>query len=68
MSNSEQWKLDGDCNLCRRKNYCSKPCTRCKRVFEASIQRAVVSALDKRTGGAFSLVMEMANERKGGAE
>lgn len=23
----EQWKLSGDCNKCRRKNYCSKPCT-----------------------------------------
>lgn len=24
--NSEQWKLDGDCSICRRRDYCSKPC------------------------------------------
>ena len=25
---NEQWKLDGDCSICRRRSYCSKICTR----------------------------------------
>lgn len=25
---NEQWKLDGDCSICRRRSYCSKVCTR----------------------------------------
>ncbi len=27
IERNEQWKLDGDCSTCRRKNYCSKTCT-----------------------------------------
>ena len=23
---NEQWLLDGDCNICRRNNYCKKDC------------------------------------------
>ena len=35
---NEQWKIDGDCNLCRRKNYCGElakrgGCTAKKRLF-----------------------------------
>lgn len=25
---NEQWKLDGDCSICRRRSYCSKVCAR----------------------------------------
>lgn len=25
---NEQWKLNGDCSKCRRRDYCSKPCTK----------------------------------------
>lgn len=31
MSN-EQWKEQGDCSICRRQKYCSKPCTIKKRI------------------------------------
>lgn len=58
MDNNEQWKLNGDCRLCRRKNYCNKPCTACKRDLQASVQAAVVNAMDKMTGGAYSEIME----------
>lgn len=27
---TEQWLLDGKCSICRRKEYCSKPCKKCK--------------------------------------
>lgn len=28
IDKDEQWKLGGDCNKCRRKNYCKKGCKR----------------------------------------
>lgn len=55
---SNQWELDGDCSLCRRRKYCSKPCTRCKRETQALIRGFVANALDERTGGAYSMIME----------
>lgn len=30
IDKSEQWLLDGKCIMCRKKNYCSKPCRACK--------------------------------------
>ena len=27
---TEQWESGGDCEKCRRKNYCSKPCKAAK--------------------------------------
>lgn len=31
VDESEQWLLDGRCEVCRRKNYCNKPCKREKK-------------------------------------
>jgi len=47
---NEQWKLGGNCSLCRRKNYCSKPCTANKRRTKAIVYNAV----DNATGGLLS--------------
>lgn len=30
MTTDEQWKTDGDCSLCRRREYCKKICTKAK--------------------------------------
>lgn len=47
MSDSnEQWLLDGICQECRRKDYCSKPCKRNKVRTESEI----ISYIRKRTG------------------
>lgn len=54
MENSEQWLLNGDCRICRRKNYCSKPCTRCKRETQAELKRLVANAMNEATGGVMS--------------
>lgn len=58
---SEQWLLDGDCNKCRKKKYCGVYCTKAKqrrdRILRGAVVSAVVSALDRRTGGAYSAVM-----------
>ena len=41
MDNSEQWKIDGDCKVCRRDSYCTKPCklrkTRLDRIFARAV-------------------------------
>ena len=54
MDKSEQWLLNGDCRICRRKNYCSKPCTRCKRETQAELKRLVANAMNEATGGVMS--------------
>ena len=43
---NERWLTDGNCAFCRRKSYCSKPCTRQKRRRNA-IMRAM---LQDKTG------------------
>lgn len=45
--NSEQWINGGDCNLCRRKKYCSKVC---KQHREAT-RRMVRDVIIEQTGG-----------------
>lgn len=42
---ADSWKIDGNCENCRRKNYCSKPCTLHKRRTKAIISQAVNKAL-----------------------
>ena len=48
---SEQWLLSGDCSICRRKKYCSKPCTRTKRADRAKIRRLVAAMMNEVSGG-----------------
>ena len=45
MNNSEQWKLDGNCDICRRNKYCSKPCTIAKRKSNIELKKYVTSAM-----------------------
>ena len=54
---NEQWLLNGDCNKCRKQNYCSKPCTRNKRKTEAMMKAFVSSRLNEMTGGAYGEIM-----------
>lgn len=28
MEQNEQWLSDGNCKICRKRNYCTKPCKR----------------------------------------
>lgn len=58
MEKSNQWELEGKCSICRRKNYCSKPCTRNKRETKAFIKGLATYALDRATGGAYSEMVE----------
>jgi hypothetical protein len=58
MDKSEQWNLEGNCSLCRRKNYCKKACTRHKRTTEGMIRSMIGTEFDRMTGGAFSKILE----------
>ena len=62
MDKTDQWKLDGDCSLCRKNNYCSKPCTRNKRKTEIMMRSMVASKLNEMTGGAYSKILEQIGE------
>ena len=45
MDKSNQWELNGDCTLCRRKKYCSNPCTMNKRYNKYLLNRAVAGVM-----------------------
>ena len=44
FDNSEQWKLEGKCTECRRKNYCPNNCTAKRKRDQALIQQATNNA------------------------
>lgn len=54
---NEQWLLEGNCIKCRRKEYCSKPCTKYNRATEAMVNSLVSSKLNEMTGGAYEKIM-----------
>lgn len=51
MSN-EQWKEDGKCNICRRKNYCNNRCKVAKERQEYEVGRLVTRTMFKAMGAA----------------
>ena len=51
IQENEQWKLSGNCEKCRRSNYCSTPCTQHNSRIRAEFKGLVVDAMNKMTGG-----------------
>ena len=52
MDVSEQWLSNGNCNICRRKKYCGKPCKQAKKAKEAKITGIIASIIyDAMTKG-----------------
>lgn len=45
---NEQWLLDGDCRICRRKRYCTKGCKKNRVAKERLINAMITSAILKR--------------------
>lgn len=45
MYNNEQWKSDGDCNICRRRTYCNKDCSAHRRGINRIISNAFVNSV-----------------------
>ena len=48
MDKSNQWELYGDCSLCRRKKYCSKPCTKRKEFKRYYVKQAIREVIHER--------------------
>ena len=48
---SEQWLLDGKCTMCRKKEYCSKPCKACKNRKEYEKRCAIGRAMVRMMTG-----------------
>lgn len=44
---NEQWKLSGNCNKCRRKNYCQTLCTKAKWQERNIVYELVKDKLDE---------------------
>jgi hypothetical protein len=44
IKHDEQWLSNGNCEECRRQNYCSKPCTAKKRRENAMLKNAILEA------------------------
>lgn len=60
--NNEQWKLQGNCNECRRQKYCSTGCKAHKLKLYSEMSAIVASKMDEKTGGAYSQVMSSLNK------
>lgn len=58
MERDEQWKHGGDCNSCRRKNYCSTPCTLRKRRNKAILRGLVADSINRMTGGVMAEIID----------
>lgn len=50
MDKSEQWLLDGECGICRRRGYCNKLCKACINRRDNIVRSAVAQALYRRIG------------------
>lgn len=44
---TEQWKLNGDCDKCRRSEFCRKSCTAKKKVNARLMQRVKEEIIDR---------------------
>jgi len=55
IADNDQWLQGGDCNICRRRRYCSKPCKMSKmrreRITQELITEAIARRLCKKEGG-----------------
>lgn len=53
MNETDQWKLNGDCSKCRRKNYCNNECSVAKRRKDLEVKSIIRGALSKTSAGQF---------------
>lgn len=51
IQENEQWKLNGNCEKCRRNNYCSTPCTHYNMRIRAEFKGLVADTMNKMIGG-----------------
>lgn len=51
---TDQWKLNGNCDKCRRNEYCKKPCTANKRAYERRLRGTVEGFIDSHFSDSFA--------------
>lgn len=51
ISDNDQWLQGGDCNICRRRKYCSKPCKLSKNRKDRIVKELFAEAIAKRLFG-----------------
>lgn len=59
---NEQWLSDGNCEICRRENYCSKPCKQVKVNNARFIRNCSHKAISKVFNGSMSSLEEKVHE------
>lgn len=45
---SEQWLLNGNCSICRKRKYCNKDCSARIKAFEKKVSNSIGSIFLKR--------------------
>ena len=45
---NEQWTAEGDCHICRKNKYCTKPCKKRKILIENILKNVVSNNLENR--------------------
>ena len=48
IESNEQWKTNGKCHVCRRKNYCTNQCKAAKKRAQYELQCRVSQAMFKK--------------------
>lgn len=61
--NNEQWISGGNCDLCRRKRYCNKPCKEAERTAKRKLTQIVMYEAAKIVTGAFHELNEELGEK-----
>ncbi len=51
---ADSWKTDGDCEVCRRKDYCSKSCTAHKKAVMDYIRKTIAEKFGVGTAQSIS--------------
>lgn len=58
ISETEQWKLNGDCDKCRRAEFCRKNCTAKKKANARLLRRATEAIIDRSIPDPFASNMK----------
>lgn len=48
MTDSEQWKSNGECDKCRKQTYCTKQCSARKRRVQRIVNQTITNSMIKR--------------------
>lgn len=61
MFDNERWKSDGDCSICRRKEYCNKDCSAHQHRVNRMIKKAFFNSVSSKILTVKTLAVNNAN-------